>query len=614
MRTRRDSLVLGIVTLVVLCLAVQTYLHYLSIERFRWADPCQDRNTHYLLALKLGRALRHLNPLEFLRELERQRTWPPLHGVLASLPLAVGGLHRQLGVLPNLAAWCGTVVLAFLTARRAAPSRGYLAGLLAALYVIYSPAHRVYATDYMLESLGAFLTLLVLHTYMSALEHPTVLSWRRAALVLTLLFFMKYNYWLLSALALAAADFLPNAREYSRRLLQSIRIQGRDWTSRLIRNPVGYAVLLASIFPVYVLVTGGGTYHLMGIRIDASVSADLFYPAYLVCFAAAVIWWIRRGRALCRAAGPKIDQFAVCHFWPIAIWMAIPRRLGYFLYFVSPLNGGKPIANVATGPQSYWSFLRDDYHWSPWAMWIMLALVGIAVLFWRKSRPIAAAPVTFLFVQTAFTLLHPYHQSRFLCSWIALAWVSAGVGFAWLLDNLPRGAGRAGTWIGGSALAALAFAQYPAVFMQGHSPEPGHFDLRTSTLDVTDEYLPWVAKAKSPAFFATIPMKNMFEWTWIQAFPDRLAPEMFIRKFGVSAEANRDRFDAWIGSTAADRLIFVDFTRESTFYREGYNHYQQYRELIHTQSRFRQVHQRQFPEFGCTLSVWSRVEYSETSQ
>src|SRR2546425_535233 len=81
-----------------------------------------------------------------------------------------------------------TVILGFLIGRRLLPEAGTAAGLLAAIFIMLSPAHRAFATDIMLESMGAALTLLCLLRYLIAVQenHPARGRW--LGLSLTLLF------------------------------------------------------------------------------------------------------------------------------------------------------------------------------------------------------------------------------------------------------------------------------------------------------------------------------------------------------------------------------------------------------------------------------------------
>src|SRR5262249_40396445 len=156
-------LTLGVVIGTTLVLAGQLYGHFLATHRHLWDSGTHDRNAHYLYVLRLATDVRQGEVLRLLEDLNSTRVWPPLQGVVGAAVLLVGGLDYRLAVLPSLAGWVATVVFGFLCARRAVRHGGNLAGFVAAVFILASPGHRAFATDVMLESLGAGLTLAVLY-------------------------------------------------------------------------------------------------------------------------------------------------------------------------------------------------------------------------------------------------------------------------------------------------------------------------------------------------------------------------------------------------------------------------------------------------------------------
>jgi 4-amino-4-deoxy-L-arabinose transferase-like glycosyltransferase len=115
--------------------------------------------------------------------------------------MILGGIDLRLAILPSLFGWICTIVLAFLIARRLFTDRytGTVAGALAVTFAIASPAFRLITADVMLEGLGAALTATCLYLYLRArAERDRGSLWRALALALTVLFFEKSNYWVLT--------------------------------------------------------------------------------------------------------------------------------------------------------------------------------------------------------------------------------------------------------------------------------------------------------------------------------------------------------------------------------------------------------------------------------
>ena len=204
------------VLLAALAAAAFAYVHFLQVSRHLWDGASHDRNAHYDFALQMASDLRLGRVVEFITELDSARMWPPLHGILAATVLLAAGPDYRWAVLPSLAGWAAAVFFACLSARRAVRRGRDLAGLVAALFVLVSPAYRAYATDVMLESLGAGLSMAALYCYLTTVQGRGASPWpaRCLGLVLTLLFLHKYNYWTLVVAALTGATLaaLPRAR------------------------------------------------------------------------------------------------------------------------------------------------------------------------------------------------------------------------------------------------------------------------------------------------------------------------------------------------------------------------------------------------------------------
>ncbi len=184
--------------------ALALWLRYLPSWRHLWTDLIHDRNAHLEFGLGLAGDLRHLRWYELARDVDSARTWPPLHdGAMVGLAMLLSGFDVRMAVLPSLLSYAGTAVLAFLLARRLVVRGGSVAGVVAALFVLVSPAGRAFATDVMIEGPGACLTLLALYAAIQVEQRGAPREWTVLALSLSALFFVKYNYWLLVAASLA---------------------------------------------------------------------------------------------------------------------------------------------------------------------------------------------------------------------------------------------------------------------------------------------------------------------------------------------------------------------------------------------------------------------------
>src|SRR5262249_54368832 len=294
-------------------------------------------NAHYLFALRLVTDVEHLNVFRLLYDLYATFVYPPLHGGLCAAAMLVGGRDYRVAVLPNLAAWVGTVVFAFLAARRAAPQGvGLVAGLVAVLFVAASPAHRAYATDVMLESLGACLTLVVLYAYLVAVQSEGDSPWPGCCLALTLttLFFHKYNYWTLCVMAIVLAELLPRRRDFGgHRRGAAGRVEWRAFLGAQVRSPLNYALAGMLLLLAGIKVSGRESLTVLGREVQLNPPYGLVTVAYVIFFVRLAAWFWRTGRFELKRFDPRFRQLVLWHAAPVAAWFLLPKPLGFCLWF-----------------------------------------------------------------------------------------------------------------------------------------------------------------------------------------------------------------------------------------------------------------------------------------
>src|SRR5262245_6513370 len=280
-RQRRRILFTVAVAVLAMVPALFAYRCFLAAPRHLFAVLPHDRNAHYEFGTNLALDLRHRDWGHLLHDLDGARVWGILHGILVGLVQVAGGIDFRLAVLPSLAGWVLTAVMGFLLARRLAPGGGTLAGLVAVLFILASPAHHAFATDVMLESLGAFLSLLVVYYYVVTIQEPGRIRGRWLGLALTLLFLLKSNYWTLMMITLVAAELARQPRVYWQ-ILQDVRrhVFQRRWFLAQVKQPLNYLLALVVGSAIYVAVTGGGTVSLFGLRLSFHAGHNLIHLAY----------------------------------------------------------------------------------------------------------------------------------------------------------------------------------------------------------------------------------------------------------------------------------------------------------------------------------------------
>src|SRR5262249_25133153 len=113
--------------------------------------------------------------------------------------------------------------------------------------------------------------------------------------------------------------------------------------------------------------------------------------------------------------------------------------------------------NLFHGLAYYWPRIVEEYHTARWCAVLMAVLIVPAALLARRLRPGGIALLLLFALGLLLTATHPNHKGRYVHSWVALGWLSAGLGAAALLYGplterlaaVPRGAAGGGRCGGG---------------------------------------------------------------------------------------------------------------------------------------------------------------------
>ncbi len=552
---------------VALAIGLFLYAAFWQDSRSLWYALTHDRSAHYELGLNLAMDVRLGNVAGLRHHLDGARTWGPLHGILVGLAQALFGPDYRFGILPSWLSWMATVVLGFLVTRRLLPQGGTAAGMLAALFIALSPAHRAYATDVMLESLGAVLTLLCLHRYLIAVQDDAPPRGRWLGLSLTLLFFTKTNYWLLVVFGLLAGETLrrPGAAWH---VVQSAVRPGaqRAWWIGQLRNPWNCVIAFLLIGSLIVVCTGGTSFHIGTMAVSLTSAHNLIHLAYIVAFVRVLAYW-RRAQVASRLRGgpPVVRDLVYWHVWPCALYFLLPKRLGYFLWFITA-NSDTPREGIGLlrGVPFYLQALQQDYHVFAWLTLGVLA--GIVVGFATLSRWRAGAIGIFSFLAAAALLTcgHPMLKNRHAHTWIAVLWVLGSAGMMHLLYVTCRSWPRLRLGLAGGLCLLGATWHGPHWLEPGRAQEGGVKSDQPSILTLSETYLPALTNARRPTLVCNIHSPFFLSWTFQETFHhQRFATAI---KGYTSNQPDLVALEAWSKTTRSDALVLIEVAKESPHY------------------------------------------------
>jgi hypothetical protein len=583
------------------------HLNWVDV-RNRWTRFDTDTNTHAYVLLGLAQNAWNLDAYGWYKDFDGPRSWPPLHGIAGSfVQLAAGKLDVRLAIVPSLFGWWLTAFCAALAARRLTKTSGDLAGYFAALFVLASPSHRIFAADVMLESLGAGLSMLCIWTYLRAKQIGGHREWTWFGASLTLLMVEKYNYWMLIAAPILGVEVLRQLYSWWT-TPGSLRAITSFITSE-VRRPLTILALLIGT------VAFGGFFLA---RLQVPIGGKPFrLDAFLNVFEVFAIVVMLRVFQRRRQVGPEWlavfpDNWRglfLGHGLPMLAWFCLPKRMGTVMEWLTRRHSTEEYTGWWSGVEFYVQMAVQHYS----VHWVLAALTAacIVVAFLRLHRLNAGAAVVFaaLILCVLLTTAHPQRGSRFLHSWFALAWVVAGVGFAGLASLIRPHLARQG--IGVAAMLLLAFLQGPSLLERGSSSEMHHQPTPT-TLAAADFYLDEVQDAGRVAFISNVQISDFARWTYTERFPKRPRIDCFMKGFGSDRAKNEKLLEQW--TPKYDAIVSIDVDKNSVQYFPGYENFAQYREHLETQTRFSKASVKQFPALGCTVTIWRPTPEAATKQ
>jgi hypothetical protein len=423
-----------------------------------------------------------------------------------------------------------------------------------------SPAHRALATDVMLESTGACLTLLTLYTYLRYVQEPGS-SARWMALSLTALFFTKYNYWLLVVFGLVGGELLRQPSHLLSLAGQVINVRTIwGWGTKQLRNVFTYPLLILGGMGFHTMLGGQFEFKLFEQALAITSPHGLLNGAWACLGLRLAWWWWHGGRQSFAGWNSSIRDLASWHFAPIGVWFLLPKRLGYFLWYLSPANSDQVREKVPFlhGLPHYLEALRNEYlvaDGTNWAVLVLAALVGLALLTSWRMCPGSWTVFVLLSVAAFLTCQHPMLKSRFLHSWIALSWIVAGAGLAATLGLVLRE-----RWLNlalGIALAGLAVHQPSAWLAPGHAQEAGLKSNFAPILAIPRTYLPELASAKHPTMLCNVSARFFLSWTFIERHR-HLHFDAEIKNFKKDFERNPERLAWWLAQSQSDAIVVIE--------------------------------------------------------
>jgi hypothetical protein len=415
--------------------------HTIQVVASRHLLPRWDLATH----LAQGWMDYHLfvtgQVFRLLWDLWLQGYWPPMLSIFqVPFYLVLGGTITS-GLRSTLAAFALAGLVGCVLLWRLWKIGAVVAASVFLALLISSPYLLAYASVTMTETLGALVQLVVLLSYQWHRERQTTSSARLFAISLTLLFFTKYNYFVLLVVPLVLHEWFDRTSHWtSTARIASFRIWARrassSWTVRLV---AAYGIGL-----LIVLATGGFDAHVLGKRISVHTIGNSGYAVVYLLLGR--LWYLHhRGRidwTHAIAIDPLVRPLLTWFVLPVTIWLAspYPNHIRDFTNLV--INRPVGESSVEAGLTTYIDALRTTYFYSVWVLIAVIAVFAFACVKYREQPPVIQWLVVAVPLQIFAIAIHQTRFPRFLLlTVVQLCFVASSEIGRWFVGRRRLGVG-----------------------------------------------------------------------------------------------------------------------------------------------------------------------------
>jgi hypothetical protein len=314
------------------------------------------------------------------------------------------------------------------------PAAIFLALLLSSPYIL------AYASVTMTEIAGAAAQLAVLVAYVAYRQRPTASTARAFAISLTILFFTKYNYFVLLVVPLVFSEWLERSSPENR--IEQLR----SWSRRALSSPTMWVLAVYVVGLLVVMTTGGFEFRIAAKRISIHTVGN---SGHVVLYGLlARLWYLHsRGRIAWRrivSTDPRVPSFLVWFALPVTVWLASPYPNHIRDFFNLVINRPLGEATIGAGTTVYVEALRELYFYREGVLIGVICVFAIAAFNYRRQAPLMRWLILAIPVQFSAIALHQTRFPRFLLLTVVVLCIAAAC--------------ETGRWIAGSRVRRIIAA------------------------------------------------------------------------------------------------------------------------------------------------------------
>ena len=405
-------------------ICIEIALH--SVSRVNQLNllPYWDPALHSLNGWELCFYLKSLNLPMFLWEIWNKGIWPCMF-YLYQLPFYIIVKHQFEGALISslFAFGCIGVLSAFFFVKLL-KELPLISISVFIFLLISSPMYVAFSSLAMTETFGCLMQLFVFTCYLLTIdpESHNPRLYILFAVSLTILFFTKYNYFILAVIPIIINEYLTktNGTTFKYRLRNLLLI-----LKKLLSGWTGKVLFVYIIFLMALIFTGGFEFHIFNQKVLVhSIGNTGYIILYFLLFR---LWLAHRRRKIdwqkIFQKDPRIHALLYYFVIPLTFWFAVPYPNHIKEFFSFIINRNSEGITLLSGIRFYFDIFRMDYFQNDLIFFSASLVFLIALLRYKFQTRVIKWLLIAAVIQIVLVVFHSYKGERFIYTALLPFWL-----------------------------------------------------------------------------------------------------------------------------------------------------------------------------------------------
>lgn len=399
--------------------------------------PLWDPATHSLYGWKMYYYLVHFKPLLFLWEIWSKGLWPFMY-YLYQIPFyfLLTPIFES-SLVSSLFSFFLLGILSLILFNLSFKSVSPISSSIFLFLLITCPFYLGFSSLAMTESFGSMMQLVVYVTYLKTLELKTNKSAIVFSILLTVLFFTKYNYFLLVVFPILLNEYLLYSADWKLKNQISLAVK---LIKKVFTSFAGILLFTYSIFLFALFSTGGFEFYVFNQKVSVHSIGNTGYVVLYLLLIRFGIYKKKNAAQYFKLLDKDYRLKPLLHYFiiPAIIWFAIPypnHIKEFFGLIVNRQSEGFTIFSSAT---YYFNVLKDQYFANTLIFIASLLIFVLAIIRYKNQNQTVKFFILAAVIQIVLVINHPYKDARFIFTALIPIWIVIAFEINFLIIKLLR--------------------------------------------------------------------------------------------------------------------------------------------------------------------------------